>query len=177
MKLFCFAALVLLCALVLFASPSSAQTASPYMAVEVERFKVADGVEFPDKDLDEMMAAVVLNMNRSRRFENVFLSGDALAPAAPARRAKVSGTITKYSKGNRAARYLVGLGAGRTKLVASVKVADAETGEMLFEQNVDGHVYGGLFGGETDQAKGNLASEIIKTMTKKGYASRNRLKK
>ena len=81
--------------------------------------------------------------------------------------AKITGTITKYSKGNRAARYLVGFGAGRTKLVAAVKVLDAETGTLLFEQNVDGHVYGGLIGGETDGAKSNLSSEIIKTMTEK----------
>ncbi len=177
MKFYLFPVYVLLCAFFVFASPSSAQTPSPYMTVEVERFTVANGVEFPEKDLDEMMSALVLSMNRSRRFERVFLSGDASAQAAATRRAKVSGTITKYSKGSRAARYLVGFGAGRTKLVAGVKVIDAESGELLFEQDVDGHVYGGLFGGETDQAKGNMASEIVKTMTKKGYASKNRLKK
>ena len=86
-------------------------------------------------------------------------------------------TTRPSAKGNRAARYLIGFGAGRTKLVANVKVRDAETGQILIEQKVDGHVYGGLFGGGTDQAKGGLASEIIKTMTKKGIASKTRKSK
>lgn len=179
MKFYSFA-VVVLCAFFVLASPAAAQgpqAAGPYLTVEVERFKVAEGVEFPENDLSELMSSMVLHMNKSRRFENVFLATDSAAQAAPARRARVTGTITKYSKGSRAARYLVGFGAGRTKLVASVRVVDAANGETLLEQNVDGHVYGGFFGGETDAAKGSLASEIIKTMTKKGYASKNRLKK
>lgn len=157
-----------------------AQTSSPtipYPVVEIEKFTVGNGVEFPANDLNELMGYLVLNFNKSRRFDQVFLSTDVAASSAPARRVKISGEVTKYSKGNRAARYLVGFGAGRTKLVADVKVKDAETGQLLMEQKVDGHVYGGLFGGETDQAKGGLSSEIIKTMTKKGLASKTRKSK
>lgn len=157
-----------------------AQTSSaaiPYQVVEIEKFTVSNGVEFPANDLEELMGHLVLNFNNSRRFDQVFLSTDAAASSAPARRVKISGEVTKYAKGNRAARYLVGFGAGRTKLVADVKVRDAETGQILMEQKVDGHVYGGLFGGGTDQAKGGLSSEIIKTMTKKGIASKTRKSK
>jgi len=170
---------ILFCAVLLFTAAATAQsvkTSDPYKVVEIERFIAQQGVEFSDHDIDELMGYLVTNFNKSRRFENVFLSTDSASQNAPARRAKVSGTITKYSKGSRAARYLVGFGAGRTKLVAHIKVTDAETGNVLLEQDVDGHVYGGLFGGETDQAKGNMSSEIIKSMTKKGYASKNRLK-
>ncbi len=179
MKFFTFSAVAALCAVCLFVSSASAQaaqTSSPYNTVEIEKFAVGEGVTFPDNDLNELMGYLVIHFNKSKRFENVFLATDAAAQSAPARRVKISGTITKYSKGNRAARYLVGFGAGRTKLVAKVKVADAETAEVLFEQDVDGHVYGGLFGGETDSAKGGLASDIIKSMTKKGYARKERLK-
>lgn len=165
-----------LCALILFAMPSFGQATDPYMTVEIERFTIASGVEFPENDLNELMSYMVTHFNKSRRFENVFLSTDSASQTAPARRVKISGTVTKYSKGSRAARYLVGFGAGRTKLVADIKVADAQTGAVLFEQKVDGHVYGGLFGGETDAAKSGVASEIIKTMTKKGFARKDRLK-
>ncbi|MBX3266949.1 MAG: DUF4410 domain-containing protein [Acidobacteria bacterium] len=161
-----------------FALPASALgqgTPGPYQIVEIERFEIAEGVEFPETDLTELMSFMVVHFNKSRRFEQVFLATDTASQTAPARRAKVVGTVTKYSKGSRAARYLIGFGAGRTKLVADIKVLDAETGTVLFEQKVDGHVYGGLFGGETDGAKSNLASEIIKTMTKKGFANKNRL--
>lgn len=164
------------CALLAFVSLSAAQSAEPYTVVELERFSVAQGVEFPDNDLSELMSYMVTHFNKSRRFDNVFLSTDAAAQSTSGKRVKISGTVSKYAKGSRAARYLVGFGAGRTKLVADVKVVDAETGDLLFEQKVDGHVYGGLFGGETDAAKGGVASEIIKTMTKKGYARKERLK-
>jgi hypothetical protein len=172
--------MALFCAVLLFSvniQAQSAKTTEPYKIVEVEKFTVEQGVEFSDNDMNELMGYLVTNFNKSRRFESVFLSTDSASQAAPARRAKVSGTVTKYSKGNRAARYLVVFGAGRTKLVAHIKVTDAETGDVLLEQNVDGHVYGGLFGGETDAAKGNMSSEIIKSMTKKGYASKERLRK
>ncbi len=155
---------------------SSNAGVKPYDIVEVEKFTVADGVDFPEKELDELVTYLVLNMNRSKRFDQVFLTTDTAAESAPAHRARISGVVTKYSKGNRAARYLVGFGAGRTKLVADVKVTDVETGETLLELKADGHVYGGLFGGATDQAKGNLSSEIIKKMTKLGLASKTRKK-
>ncbi len=160
----------------LFVISAEAQNSAPYTIVEIERFTVAEGVDFPDNEVTELMGYMVLHFNRSRRFEQVFPSTDTAAQTAPARRVKITGVVTKYSKGNRAARYLIGLGAGRTKLVANVEVADAETGMILFAQKVDGHVYGGLFGGETAAAKGGLASELIKTMTKKGYANKKRIK-
>jgi hypothetical protein len=177
MKAF-FSAAALVWALAIFSGTAAAQTAEagPYQVVEIERFNVAEGVEFPENDLNELMSYMVTHFNKSRRFQQVFLSTDTASQTAAARRARVTGTVTKYSKGSRAARYLVGFGAGRTKLVADVKVVDAETGATLMEQKVDGHVYGGLFGGETDSAKGGLASEIIKTLTKKGHANKERIK-
>ena len=175
MKMFTRAAVV--CAVLMFAGAVFAQTSTePYGTVEIERFGIAQGVEFPENDLNELMSYMVTHFNRSRRFQNVFLSSDAASGTAEPRRAKIVGTVSKYAKGSRAARYLIGLGAGRTKLVADVKVVDAETGDVLFEQKVDGHVYGGFFGGQTDAAKSGLASEIIKTMTKKGYARKERIK-
>ena len=160
-----------------FAFSGAAQTAQPYEVVEIEKFTIAEGVELNDAEITELMSFMVVHFNDSRRFRQVFLSTDTAAATAPARRAKVTGVVTKYNKGSRAARYLIGFGAGRTKLVAQVKVVDTETGAVLMEQKVDGHVYGGLFGGETDGAKSNLSSEIIKTMTKKGYANKERIKK
>lgn len=165
-----------LCAVFVFASAVFGQASEPYATVELEKFTVAEGVEFPENDLNELMGYMVTHFNKSRRFESVFLSTDAASQTASARRVKITGVVSKYSKGSRAARYLIGLGAGRTKLVADVKVLDAETGNVLFEQKVDGHVYGGFFGGDTDAAKGGLVSEIIKTMTKKGFARKERLK-
>src|ERR1044071_1846126 len=94
--------------LLMFVATHAQSNASPYGTVEIERFSVQQGVEFPDNDLNELMNYLVLNFNKSKRFDQVFLTTDKASGTAPARRAKITGSISKYSKGSRAARYLVG---------------------------------------------------------------------
>ena len=141
----------------------------PYKAIEIERFSVRQGVEFPDKDLDELMNATVKNFQDSKRFDSVALSGgEATETAGP--RLRISGEVTKYVKGSRAARYLVGFGAGKTKIMADITMTDTATGEVVFHQVVDGDVTWGVFGGDSDAAKGGVADEIIREMKKRGLA-------
>ena len=147
----------------------AAEAKQPYKAIEVERFTVRQGVEFPEKDLDELVRATINNFKASKRFESVTAAGEASTVEA-ARKLKVSGEVTKYVKGNRAARYMIGLGAGKTKIMVDVKLTDAATGEVVFNQVVDGDVTWGLFGGDSDSAKGGVADEIIREMKKRGLA-------
>ena len=141
----------------------------PYQAIEVERFTVRQGVELSETDVDELMKATINNFRASKRFESVTMAGEAAnVEATP--KLKVSGEVTKYVKGNRAARYLIGLGAGKTKLMVDVKLTDAATGEVVFHQAVDGDVTWGLFGGDSDKAKGGVADELIREMKKRGLA-------
>jgi curli biogenesis system outer membrane secretion channel CsgG len=144
-----------------------------YKAIEVERFTVRQGVEFSDKDLDELIKATVSNFRSSNRFDSVTLAGETTATEASPK-LKVSGEVTKYVKGSQAARYLVGFGAGKTKVVVDVKLTDAATGEVIFNQSVDGDVTWGLFGGDSDKAKGGVADEIIREMKKRGLAGDKR---
>ena len=165
--------------IVVFAVVLTTQSAfgqQPYLTVEIEQFTVRDGVEFPADDVEKLTRSLVENFNRSKRFEKVFLSGDPASAEAPARRLKISGEIVKYDKGSQAARYLIGLGAGKTKLIADVKFVDVETGDVVLQETVDGVVSAGLFGGSKGGAKDNLSSDLIKSMTKKGLASKKRLK-
>jgi len=141
----------------------------PYKAVEIERFTVRQGVELADKEVDELMKATVNNFRASNRFDSVAMAGEAAATEA-APRLKISGEVTKYVKGNQAARYFIGFGAGKTKLMVDVKLTDAATGEVVFHQSVDGDVTWGLFGGDSDKAKGGVADEIIREMKKRGLA-------
>ena len=151
----------------------AAEKKGPYKAIEVERFTVRPGVELESKDVDELMKATVNNFRASRRFDSVVMAGEApTVEAAPG--LKVSGEVTKYVKGNRAARYLVGLGAGKTKLMVDVKLTDAATGEVVFHQVVDGDVTWGLFGGDSDKAKSGVADEVIREMKKRGLAGDKR---
>lgn len=148
---------------------------APYDVVEIEEFKVRDGVEYPAEDTQKLSQALLNSFKQSRRFGSVFLSSDT-PESAPARRVRISGEIVKYDKGSRAKRYWVGFGTGKTKIIADVKLIDVESGNVVMEQTVDGVVSMGLFGGDSDGAKGGLASDIVKTMTKKGLAGAKRNK-
>lgn len=147
----------------------AAAAKGPYKAIEVERFTVRTGVELEAKDVDELMKATVDNFRASNRFDSVAMAGDAVTTEA-APKLKLSGEVTKYVKGSRAARYLVGFGAGKTKIMVDVKLTDVATGEVVFNQSVDGDVTWGLFGGDSDKAKGGVADEIIREMKKRGLA-------
>ena len=88
----------------------------------------------------------------------------------------ITGTITKYTKGNQAARYLVGFGAGATVIHAHVKYCDAVTKEVLLERDLDGRVIMGVMGGKSESANNGLAKEIAKDIKEKfvvGQAGRN----
>ena len=156
---------------VFFASAAFGQAATKqaYKAIEIERFTVRHGVELEQKDVDELMTATVNNFKASNRFDSVVMAGEAASVEAGPK-LKISGEVTKYVKGNRAARYLVGFGAGKTKLMVDIKLTDAASGEVVFHQSVDGDVTWGLFGGDSDKAKGGVADEIIREMKKRGLA-------
>src|SRR5215212_6422245 len=103
----------------------------PYKAIEIEKFTVRQGVELEDKDVDALMKATVGNFVASKRFDSVTLVGQTAAVEAGPK-LKMTGEVTKYVKGSRAARYLVGFGAGKTKLMVDVKLTDVATGEVVF---------------------------------------------
>jgi hypothetical protein len=55
------------------------------------------------------------------------------------------------------------MGAGQTKVKAHIKFIDRDTGEVLFEDDVDGKVVGGgLFKSESIGATEGLAKEVAK---------------
>lgn len=148
-----------------------ATTSKNFQIVEIEKFAVRDGVEFPAEKVDPLMRSILKTLQKSNRFEQVFLADDSSAEQAPMEsRIKISGEITKYVKGNRAVRYMVGLGAGATKIIADIKFINAETGETILTQTVDGDVTWGLFGGDSDDAKSGVADEIIRVMKKNNFA-------
>src|SRR5687767_658711 len=153
--------------LALAAFGQAAAAKGPYKVIEIEKFTVRQGVELSDKDVDELMKATVENFRDSKRFDSVTMAGEASTPPTGPK-LKISGEVVKYVKGNRAARYLVGLGAGKTKIMVDVKLTDTATGEVLFNQTVDGDVTWGLFGGSSDSAKGGVSDELIREMKKRG---------
>ncbi|MEM7432737.1 MAG: DUF4410 domain-containing protein [Pseudomonadota bacterium] len=54
----------------------------------------------------------------------------------------IGGDVTRYERGNAAAKFLVGLGAGSTYFDATVNVMDASSGEVLGQIFVDKNSWG-----------------------------------
>lgn len=121
-----------------------------------------------------MMTEIVDELTKLKKFSEV----KGLAPAAaavatttettgqPTSWILLTGTVTKYQPGSRTTRYLVGPFAGKTKVVASIKLVEKDTGKVLLEKDVDGKVVIGLFGGNSNGATRGLAIEVAK-VTKK----------
>lgn len=135
-----------------------------YQYVQVNRFDVQPGVDFPP----DYQLTVVEDLNKElgkiKGVKQILREGEALPQQQPV--LVVTGTVTKYKRGNQAARYLVGFGAGATVIDAHIKCYDATTKEMLLEQDVDGKVAMGVMGGKSEGANNGLAKEIAKDIKK-----------
>ena len=138
-----------------------------YQIVQVNRFDVQQGVDFPidykltiDEDLNK-------ELGRIGGMKQVLRDGETLPAAEPV--LLVTGTITKYKKGNQAARYLVGFGAGATVIHAHIKCYDATTKELLLERDVVGGVFMGFIGGKSEGANNDLATDIAEKIQKRFF--------
>jgi len=96
-----------------------------------------------------------------------------IAPAQPLasqdRRLILNGTIVSFKKGNRAARYLAGFGAGESKLKVRFTLQDAETGAQVMSWEQTGTFKGMFapFGGSSGKAGHSEADSVIKGLIKK----------
>ena len=158
--------LVLLgCAPVLAQTNTQNTIKNKYQNIEVVKFEIQEGVNFPPESRDVIMSQVVEELKQLKKFTQVSNVGETV-PEGAGSTVRLSGTITKYKPGSRAKRYLIGFGAGATKVVAHIKFVDAATGNVLYEKDVDGKVWIGLFGGDSSGATRGLAKEVAK-VTKK----------
>ena len=139
-----------------------------YQDIEVTTFDAKEGVTVPEGFLKTLMATVVTEMQKTKKFKQVLTDGQVAAPAGKPT-LRLMGTITKFKAGSRAKRYLVGFGAGKSKVIAHVKFADKETGNVLWEQDVDGDVVMGLFGGDSGGATRELAEAVAKSAKKRFF--------
>lgn len=137
-----------------------------YQNVEVARFEIKEGVNLPAESRDVIMSQIVEELKQLKKFKQVSNTGETI-PQDAGPTVRLNGTITQYKPGSRAKRYLVGFGAGSTKVVAHITFTDAATGSLLFEKDVDGTVWIGVFGGDSSGATRGLAKEVGK-VTKKG---------
>ena len=136
-----------------------------YQNIEIVSFDIKEDAKLPAESRDVIMSQVVEELKQLKKFKQVSNTGETISQdAGPT--VRLSGVITKYKPGSRAKRYLIGFGAGSTKVVAHITLTDATNGTTLFEKDVDGTVWIGVFGGDSSGATRGLAKEVAK-VTKK----------
>jgi curli biogenesis system outer membrane secretion channel CsgG len=139
-----------------------------YANIEIVRFEIKEGVEKFSADwLITMTEELYTQLKQTGKFKEVLREGETPTEAA-APTIKLTGIVTEFNPGSRAARYLVGFGAGSTKIKAHIKILDSTTNEVLFEDDVDGKVVMGAMGGESVGATRGLAKEVA-SKTKKVF--------
>lgn len=139
-----------------------------YHNIEVRRFDLSSGVELPDDFRVTLMEDLVAQLNDTKAFRQVLREGEKAAePRSPTLR--LVGRVTRFSKGSRAKRYLIGPGFGKTILKAEIRFLDAATGEVRFEKTVDGKVIIGFIGGDSMGATRGLAKEVARVAKKQFF--------
>lgn len=79
-------------------------------------------------------------------------------------------TVVSHDKGNRAARYLIGMGAGAAKMIMRIELIDKQTGKKIAETDIRNEMKGGLFGGSADARKmgRDMGKGVSKFLKKRG---------
>ena len=135
-----------------------------YTVLVVEDLTIEEGEL--TKDFDPLWAPLLhKGMMRQLEKKKAFpqLVDAPGAAAATGKRLILSNRVVEYSKGNRAARMLVGWGAGAAKMRIQFVFKDAETGAELFRTEREGKYAGWLSGtgGTKEEAVIESAGDVV----------------
>jgi Domain of unknown function (DUF4410) len=155
---------VLLCA----AALASAQTPAKYATIQIVPFEAAKGIDFPPDFQAQMIDSLVKRFAGNKKITKV-LRPDEAAPTPAVPVLKLTGIVTEVDEGSRAARSLVGFGAGSSYMKAKVTFADAVSGEVKAEAELKGSYKGtwGAWGGKGANVCDGLAKQIVKMADEK----------
>lgn len=133
--------------------------------VEVSNFQVQDGINFPPDYLGDLTSRLVYHLREIRSIKGVYAQGetpgDLSEPVV-----KLTGTVVEFHAGSATKRFLFGMLAGTTKVVARVRFLDSN-GSLLFEDKVDGKVTAWSPNQNSAGATDGLAKEVAKKARKK----------
>lgn len=139
---------------------------SKYTVLEVENFdnpRFETKEPMPDDWVPIIREDIVQRVIEKHRFHHVADFHDEQVTNPPAERALVlRGKIVEFSQGSQAARFIVGFGAGKGKIVAQCQFVDKDTGEVIWTRKIDGRVIG--VGQSTEGAVKGLSKEIAKVI-------------
>ena len=156
-----FLALVVTAGVLALAQPTRAVEGTlrdKYRAVQVDRFDISEGVQFPVDYLLTLQEAIITQLQKLRSFGEVLRPGeDPADPSAAVLR--LTGTITRFEPGSRAKRY-IGIGMGRTRIYARLAFLDRTAGKILIAEQVRSEYAGGFMGGESLNVTRDFAQKV-----------------
>jgi hypothetical protein len=139
-----------------------------YTTVVVEKFtveksKATEG--FPEGEEAVLQKSTISRFRQKQTFPEIVDGSETgtSAESANGKQVTLSGTIVGFNKGNRATRYLVGFGAGATKIKVRLVFRDAEGQQELLSVAREGK-FSGMFtlaGGSGTQAMSDVANDVI----------------
>lgn len=143
-----------------------------YKVLEISNFLMKSDEAVPPDHLYALVRDLAVELNKKTPFEKFvtnYTKGPSSAwiqsdPGADVPTLVLSGVITRYQRGSRAARYMVGFGAGKTRAYCVIRLVDKQTGEVLLERMENGSVSMGLFGGGSAGAMKELADDLAKAV-------------
>jgi hypothetical protein len=173
-------ALAILACMVLTVAAVCQQSGKPldratYNTVIVQKFDIqtlAEKENFPAGYGAILQKTAVVKLQK--HFEKVIDASETPAPAPgaapPEMKGKVllSGAIIGYDKGSRTARWMVGMGAGSSKVKVRFIFRDAESGAELWRTDQQGS-FAGTFtmgGGSEDKAVSESSRKVVEALVK-----------
>jgi hypothetical protein len=137
-----------------------------YQNIEVVNFDVKDGIEFPPDYMKPMMDEIATRLIATKKFKQVLRPGET-ASETSVPTLQIIGTVVDFKAGSRAKRYVISMGAGKTRVVTHFKFIDKSTGNIVYEGDASGGVSWGLFGGDSKEAVTGVGKQIAKAAKEK----------
>src|ERR1700752_1213158 len=112
-------------------APSPQMIRDKYQSLEVEKFEVKQGVEFPPEYLDKAQEEMFKQLADAKIVKEILRAGEQKADPE-ASFISLSGTINSYTPGSRSKRYVgFGLGAAEVERRFSCRTVPRNSGSRL----------------------------------------------
>ena len=124
--------------------------------------------DIPESKLIQIQEVLQSEIRKSKMFAEVRIlkSGEKPVLAEGQTGWILGGQFLDYKKGSKAARYFIGMGAGKQKVEVLVEVRDADSGATVRKERVVDRKVGGWFGGNDEKGLRDFAERIVELLKK-----------
>jgi hypothetical protein len=144
-------------------------TLQSYDCLEIETFyvdrddfssrKMERAAAIPEEALGSLQHTIVGEITRKGIVPSV---KKAQVSACNGKTLVFGGQVTDYKKGSRAARMMIGLGAGKQKFEVECFLKDKQSGETLASRRVVDRKFGGIAGGDEAKGQRDFAEKVAR---------------